>query len=1456
MRDKTIFSPTVRIGLKLLASVSFTELLIMVVFNLVHIENLLPPSLITVIDVLTLSVVTYVLILYWVVNPMKTLTVLKEAENSLRAAAYEWRNTFDSMKDGVMLLDSEGKVLRSNRSIAELLGKQFEEINGHQCREAVQGTSDAGKACPFGLMMQSQKRESVVLSLGERWFEASATPSFDSSGNITGAVHIMTDITERKRYEETLRASEEMHRLIFQGSPVGIFHYDVNLIITDCNDRFVDLLKTEREKLVGLDMHTLRDQRVLPSMKMALSGKENRYEGAYKATASFAEIWVSMRTAPLLDLEGVVKGGVGIVEDISERKYVEDRLKASEEKFRTLFESANDSLFILDLNGNIIDTNLDGYEHRGYTKEELLTKHISEIDSPESAAKAPEHVAQIKKLGKAVFEASHVKKDGAVFPVEVNARVIDFEGRKVIFSIVRDVSERKKIEGQLSQITREWEETFNTITDMVTVHDKDFNIIRANKAAEKILGLPFLSENKVKCFEYFHGTACPPGGCPSCQSLITGGPSISEMFEPHLNRYIEIQAIPRLDSNNQIAGLIHVVRDISERKKAEDVLKEEKNKAQTYLDIAGVMIVALDAGGRITLINKKGLELIGYEEREIIGQSWFDLCIPAPMREEVRGVFNELMTSGIISAEYYENPIKTKDGSERILAFHNVVVRTESGEITGVLSSGEDITEQKWAHDQLNQRVHHAALGADVGVALTRGGDLRVTLQLCAEAMTQHLNAAFARIWTFNERERVLELQASAGMYTHINGAHGRVPVGKFKIGLIAAERKPHLTNQVIGDPRVGDQEWAKKEGMVAFAGYPLIVQDRLVGVMAMFSRSRVPEATMSSLGSVADVIALGIERKNNEVSLETYSKELSSLNIASNSLMLIMNLKDIYQETCNVIYSVFDVKMIWLGIIDEKTFDVRPVAFAGKEDGYLSNIKVTWDNSPFGMGPTGMAIKSKKTYKENTTDTAFAPWYSEATKRGYNVVVSVPIVYERDKCVGALNLYSDNQDYFTVDRLKLFQIFANQAAIAIENAKLIEGLEVKIAERTEDLEETNIELQTINRELKLRREEAESGSRSKSDFLANMSHELRTPLNAVIGLSQVLLEQTFGPLNAKQSEYLDGVKQSGNHLLELINEILDLSKIEAGKEEFEPAVFLMTDALKNAFMMVREKAMKHGIELFQDFGPEVGLFYADERRVKQVLFNLLSNAVKFTEPGGKVGLEAHQDERALTITVWDTGVGIPENKRNLIFQPFQQLDSSLSKKYEGTGLGLVLSKRLVEMHGGTITFGPREGGGTNFMIALPVLSHTQTMVPPHTGQAQTPPREERGQVVGKKIMIAEDNQLNMLLAADFLKGQSFIIVEAASGEIALEKAALEKPDVILLDIQMPGIDGFEVIRRLKGNSALNHIPVIAMTALAMKGDEELCLRAGFDDYISKPINLREMLNKIERRLERENKQE
>jgi PAS domain S-box-containing protein len=281
-----------------------------------------------------------------------------------------------------------------------------------------------------------------------------------------------------------------------------------------------------------------------------------------------------------------------------------------------------------------------------------------------------------------------------------------------------------------------------------------------------------------------------------------------------------------------------------------------------------------ESSQRINFVSDHVEKMLGYTVEEWLATPNFWLTIVHPEDQEraareAREKFDS-RAGGVSQFRWM-----TKDGRAVPVEAHSVAILDEAGKPTGMRGVTMDVTSRRLAEEELERRARQATLGADVGIALAESGaPLRHSLQRCAESVVLHLDAAFARVWTLNREENMLELQASAGMYMHLDGAHGRVPVGKFKIGLIAEERAPHLTNEVVGDPRVSDQEWARREGMVAFAGYPLVVEDRLVGVIAMFSRKPLTDDALGALSSVASTIAQGIERKRVEEELAAVAHE------------------------------------------------------------------------------------------------------------------------------------------------------------------------------------------------------------------------------------------------------------------------------------------------------------------------------------------------------------------------------------------------------------------------------------------------------------------------------------------------------------------------------------------------------------------------------------------------------
>lgn len=381
-------------------------------------------------------------------------------------------------------------------------------------------------------------------------------------------------------------------------------------------------------------------------------------------------------------------------------------------------------------------------------------------------------------------------------------------------------------------------------------------------------------------------------------------------------------------------------------------------------------------------------------------------------------------------------------------------------------------------------------------------------------------------------------------------------------------------------------------------------------------------------------------------------------------------------------------------------------------------------------------------------------------------------------------------------------------------------------------------EQKQIQAELAASNIELERASRLKSEFLANMSHELRTPLTSVLGFSSLLQQQIFGSLNDKQQLYVRHIHQSGEHLLNLINDVLDLSKVEAGQMTLHLSAISIPELCQETMALVSEQARNRRLTVSHLTQTNLPPFIGDDLRLRQMLLNLLSNAIKFSEEGGEIGLEATVEERNLLLTVWDKGVGIAEEQQHLLFQPFQQLESSLNRRHTGTGLGLALTLRLAELHGGTVRLQSKVGEGSRFTICLPIAFHNQlqgSSNPKPVTEAQPVPMA--GEATSNQVLIVEDHPVNAMLLQDILQHWGYETHRVEDGIQALSWLESHHPDSILMDIHLPGLDGLEVTRRIKANPAWRHIPVIATTALVMAGDRDRCLAAGMQDYLSKPLN-------------------
>lgn len=652
--------------------------------------------------------------------------------------------------------------------------------------------------------------------------------------------------------------------------------------------------------------------------------------------------------------------------------------------------------------------------------------------------------------------------------------------------------------------------------------------------------------------------------------------------------------------------------------------------------------------------------------------------------------------------------------------------------------SEEDIIDLKKAPEAMR----HIALSAEIGNALIVGSGLRDALQRCAEAIVRHLDAAFARIWVLNEREQVLELFASAGMYTRIDGFHSRLHLWKypFKVSLIARERKPHLTNSVIGDPMIHDQEWAKREGMVAFAGYPLTFREKVVGVVGMFAKRQLTQAALKALESIADQITIGIERMRAEAALkksEGFLKGLVEESLAGAYIIQDGQLKYTNQALADIYgYTKEELNKVWLeGVclpedyarereINEKLLsgevsNIRYEARRCNKDGKIIVLdfmrwRTEYEGRPALIG-TALDITDRKMAEEALRESeAKFRSLSEEALIGISMVQDFRRVYANPEFCRMLG-YTE-AELLELDVLGFIHPDDREKAregitgiLSGEKEKVrYQARWVRKDGRTIEVEGsagfTTFKGRPALITTALDVTERKALERDKADFLAMVSHDFKSPLTNILGYSELLLEKGREKTPDETCEMASAINRSGRKLYGMVEDFLFHSRLESGTVAAEKAPGDIEGLLREACGDCETIAKKKGLSLSLDVRANLPRVWFDKRLMERAVHNLLQNALTYTPEGGKIAVAAdwakEGAEDFVVISVSDTGPGIPAEFQMRVFEKYFRAPSSAGVR--GTGLGLAVVKLVADAHSGKADVDCPEGAGCTFRIMLP----------------------------------------------------------------------------------------------------------------------------------------------------------
>jgi PAS domain S-box-containing protein len=878
----------------------------------------------------------------------------------------------------------------------------------------------------------------------------------------------------------------------------------------------------------------------------------------------------------------------------------------------------------------------------------------------------------------------------------------------------------------------------------------------------------------------------------------------------------------------QLAQIIagHVAFAI-EQKRAEQVLKASEERFSTAFKAnPDPMAIHSIGDGRFVEVNDSFLSISGYTRDEVIGHTITELSFldePSPLNAAAR----LLREQGRVKD--FEFQFRTKTGDRRWGLISAEVI--EIGGEAYILSTTSDITARRQMEEVLQRQAQRAALRADISMALALKCTLPGVLQKCAEAITDHLRVAFTRIWLLQEDD-LLQLAASAGPYTDPDGAHSRVRVGALKIGQIAEQRQPHLSNDVQNDAGLGDPDWARRESLVAFAGYPLLVEDRLIGVLALFSKTPLTSDTHRALASVADVIAQGIERKKIEQEREQLlEREQAARMQAEATARLHRNVEEhlsLLVDASGVLLSSLDPQAVLTAILDLSRRLIPADAYAvwryrettrrweiGNAAGLSpSYCQVTIDALSV-IAPTHVPTVVSE---DVTCDPLLANRLDLYSAEGIKSLLAVPLHLYGENA-GTIAFYFKKPHQFSQAEVRIGTALANLASAAVTTAELFQ-------------EQTRLRLH------------AEESNRLKDEFLATVSHELRTPLTPLLGWTHLL--QTHNVDAALLANGLEVIERNVRVQAQIVNDILDVSRIMTGKLRLEMQAVALAPIIEAAIETVSPAAIAKEIRVTTSLDQQLNDVRCDPDRLQQIVWNLLSNAIKFTPEGGAVNvLLARRDGKA-QITVSDSGQGINADFLPHVFDRFRQADSSYTRKHGGLGLGLAIVRHLVELHGGTVkAHSDGADRGATFTVSLPLANQATSVAPPPVAQTTEP---ERGLLLaGVRLLLVDDDVDTLDVLGLTLRHYGAEVRSATSAAVAFEEMRQSSPDVLICDIGMPDEDGFafiEKVRRLAPDQG-GVVKAIALTAYARMEDRQRALASGFHLHLPKPVDPDELAARL-----------
>ena len=1303
-----------------------------------------------------------------------------------------------------------------------------------------------------------------------RWIWDRAFPIFDDSGRVVSLAGIAADITERKKLEH----ERDLLSSTMSASLNEIFLFDADTLrfrfVNEGALRNLGYSLTEMLQMTPLDLKPELTYDSFQELLVPLFQQKKPvqiFETMHRrADGSLYPVEVHLQ---LFEPKGE-RVFFAVIQDITERKKAEDELRESEERFSSAFEFAPIGIALVSLDGRWMKVNHAICDLLGYTEEQLLATTFQDITDPNDLDTNLNHVRQMLagEINSYQMEKRYIHKSSRLVWVLLSVSLIkDRLGNpKYFISQIQDITERKQAEAETRRHLLELEALYEnglavghllepraigeliikTFSQYFSWHHVTIRLRKENTNKLDLIAFNLPHENGEMASDveshFLHiskvGQGISGWVVQTGQSVRTGN------LQDH-PKYVQTY-------ENMRSGL-YMPLQVGDR--VFGVISVESEESNAFSEQDERLLATLATQAAIAFENARLYQSVQRERERFL--DLFEHSPVATWLEDFTDVIawmDGLRAKGVKDLnEYFEsNPedYKTGVGLIRILDVNQAAVvmngARDKQELIGIVNQlmVDEVPSQVMINEMEMIWNGYTSFGFEISSRKMDGALITSIQRVYIPINNDKLDYARVIVTSTDITERInieKELRASEVHYRELADSITDIFFEldqdlHYSHWNRASEALTGLSTEYAIGKSMRDVFGESGEQTRIEQIYREVLEKHKPRTFeTTFLSNGLPRAfeinAYPSTRGVSVVAKDVTERKRTESLMQ---KRFELMEYSSEH-----SLQELMQKTLDEIseWTHSTIGFFQFIMEDQNTPSMQTWSTDTFQHFHSSQAEIM--HKPADQaGVWAEAIRQRRAIIHN--DYMSLPG-RKGLPEGHAPLVRelvVPII-RNEKIVAVIGIGNKPQDYVK-DDLEIMERFADYAWDIIERKQMVMELAEERNQLAKRVEERTADLSRANSNLA-------RALRVKDEFLANMSHELRTPLNAILGLSESLTEQIAGPLNEKQQKYLITISESGHHLLSLINDILDLAKIEAGQITLDINKVDVNSVSQASLRMIKQLAQKKNLEVLVEIDKNIGLIWADERRLKQMIVNLMSNAVKFTPENGKIGLkiQGQPEDNKVMITVWDTGIGIRESDFQRLFQPFVQLDSGLARESTGTGLGLALVTQMARLHGGSVNVTSDPGKGSRFTIVLPwepavAMDAAEKLKATGKFRAIKPGQEQQ------IILLIEDTQEVVMMIKDYLEIAGYKVVTAQDGIDGITQANLTHPDLILMDIQMPRMDGLEATQKLRQEPEFKYTPIIALTALAMPSDRERCLAAGMDEYISKPVNLRALVKIVQ----------